>query len=411
MKTIRTAVGIVALCCASTLASTSAQSLTWLGRLGGSSSAASDVSDSGVVVGTTDSPSGIRAFRWTANTGMQSLGILATTGESFGSAISQDGGVIVGTSDAPNRMRIAFRWTAANGMQTVLGSNPYNSTAAGISANGDRIVVNLRRPQGNSFVDFVVFVTPNGSVQLDPPVGDAISASACSANGGAIVGSMTIYNPPNVTRRAFRWTAQTGIQNLGALSNATFANSSAACVSADGNIVYGTSEQGSGGNWVMFRWTPTAGMVSTGAAMFPADTTADGSVVVGSIGFARAVRWTQANGLEDLNQTYAALIRPGWKLTAATAISSDGRYIVGVGEFQGDDWVEREAFLLDTQAQCAAHNGDVDQNGCVDDADLLAVLFAFGNTGSNLGRVDVNCDSTVDDADLLMVLFNFGNGC
>jgi len=24
---------------------------------------------------------------------------------------------------------------------------------------------------------------------------------------------------------------------------------------------------------------------------------------------------------------------------------------------------------------------------------------------------DVNCDGTVDDADLLEVLFNFGNGC
>jgi hypothetical protein len=34
----------------------------------------------------------------------------------------------------------------------------------------------------------------------------------------------------------------------------------------------------------------------------------------------------------------------------------------------------------------------VDSNGCVDDADLLAILFAFGGTGSNLGRVDVNCD-------------------
>jgi uncharacterized membrane protein len=397
--------------CASTLASTDAQSVTWLGRLGGSNSAANDVSDSGIVVGTTDSPSGIRAFRWTANTGMQSLGILATSGESFGIAISQDGSTIVGSSDAANWMRIAFRWTAANGMQPVFSNNPHSSSAADVSASGDRIVVNLRRPQGNSFVDFVVFVTPNGSVQLDPPVGDAIGASACSANGGAIVGSMTIYPAPNVTRRAFRWTAQTGLQNLGALTNATFANSSAACVSADGNIVYGTSEQGSGGNWVMFRWTPTDGMVSTGAAMLPADTTADGSVVVGSIGFARAARWTQANGLEDLNQTYAALIRPGWKLTAATAISSDGRYIVGVGEFQGDDWVEREAFLLDTRSECTAHNGDVDQNGCVDDADLLAVLFNFGSTGSNLGRVDVNCDSTVDDADLLIVLFNFGDGC
>jgi len=60
---------------------------------------------------------------------------------------------------------------------------------------------------------------------------------------------------------------------------------------------------------------------------------------------------------------------------------------------------------------CVAHNGDVDANGCIDDADLLAVLFAFGNTGSNLGRVDMNCDNVVDDADLLQVLFNFGSGC
>jgi hypothetical protein len=53
----------------------------------------------------------------------------------------------------------------------------------------------------------------------------------------------------------------------------------------------------------------------------------------------------------------------------------------------------------------------VDANGCVDDADLLAVLFNFGNSGSNLGREDTNCDGVVDDADLLQVLFNFGSGC
>ena len=54
--------------------------------------------------------------------------------------------------------------------------------------------------------------------------------------------------------------------------------------------------------------------------------------------------------------------------------------------------------------------GDVDGSGCVDDADLLAVLFAFGNSGSNLPE-DVTRDGTVDDADLLVVLFNFGSGC
>jgi len=63
------------------------------------------------------------------------------------------------------------------------------------------------------------------------------------------------------------------------------------------------------------------------------------------------------------------------------------------------------------QPRCVQHRGDVDNNRCVDDADLLAVLFAFGQSGSNLGRVDINCDNVVDDADLLIVLFNFGAGC
>ncbi|MDM7461529.1 MAG: hypothetical protein P3X24_007790 [bacterium] len=53
--------------------------------------------------------------------------------------------------------------------------------------------------------------------------------------------------------------------------------------------------------------------------------------------------------------------------------------------------------------------GDVNGDGCVDDADLLQVLFNFGATGDN--DADVNNDNIVDDADLLIVLFNFGTGC
>lgn len=52
---------------------------------------------------------------------------------------------------------------------------------------------------------------------------------------------------------------------------------------------------------------------------------------------------------------------------------------------------------------------DVDGSGCVDDADLLAVLFDFGNTGNR--PTDINRDGVVDDADLLAVLFAFGQGC
>ena len=58
--------------------------------------------------------------------------------------------------------------------------------------------------------------------------------------------------------------------------------------------------------------------------------------------------------------------------------------------------------------RCETHNGDVNLDGCVDDADLLSVLFLFGSTERGI-REDVNCDGIVDDADLLTVLFNFGN--
>ncbi len=53
---------------------------------------------------------------------------------------------------------------------------------------------------------------------------------------------------------------------------------------------------------------------------------------------------------------------------------------------------------------------DVNLDGVVDDADLLAVLFTFGDTAPN-ADVDTNFDGVIDDADLLHVLFNFGSGC
>lgn len=58
----------------------------------------------------------------------------------------------------------------------------------------------------------------------------------------------------------------------------------------------------------------------------------------------------------------------------------------------------------------APSNGDVDGDGCVDDSDLLSVLFAFGQSGLGLFQ-DLNQDYLVDDADLLILLFNFGQGC
>jgi len=53
--------------------------------------------------------------------------------------------------------------------------------------------------------------------------------------------------------------------------------------------------------------------------------------------------------------------------------------------------------------------GDINGDGCVDDADLLAVLFHFGREGNLV--YDINRDGIVDDSDLLIVLDAIGQNC
>ena len=343
------------------------QSLTWLGTLpdGYGSQAYGVSADGAVVVGWADNGAGYgRAFRW-QNGVMQNLGTLAgdlSYASSYAFGVSADGAVVVGEAEGEAEYGVgdgrAFRWTASGGMQ-----------------------------------------------DLDTLGGGGSMASGVSADGAVVVG--VVY------RRAFRWTALGGMQDLGTLGGYW---SGAYGVSADGAVVVGGARNAAGQPRA-FRWTASGGMQDLGTLPGSRESgaysvSADGSVVVGwdynaGQGQYRAFRWTAAGGMEDLNTTYASLLTNGSVLIKARAISPDGRYIVGWGINAATERLE--AFLLDTR--CTAHNGDVDANGCVDDADLLAVLFAFGNTGSNLVRVDVNCDGVVDDADLLQVLFNFGSGC
>jgi hypothetical protein len=53
--------------------------------------------------------------------------------------------------------------------------------------------------------------------------------------------------------------------------------------------------------------------------------------------------------------------------------------------------------------------GDANRDGCVDDTDLAAVVFAFGSKEPL--DADVTDDGIVDDSDLSAVVFNFGEGC
>jgi len=123
-----------------------------------------------------------------------------------------------------------------------------------------------------------------------------------------------------------------------------------------------------------------------------------GSVYVmgSSVGGSTVVRY-DSNGSE-LWTVYRPQVE-----ARALAIDAQGNvYVTGWARQYNSDYVTIKYEQLRT--------GDVNGDGCVDDSDLLAVLFAFGDTGSNLPE-DLNGDGTVDDADLLEVLFNFGSGC
>jgi probable HAF family extracellular repeat protein len=254
--------------------------------------------------------------------------------------------------------------------------------------------------------------------------------------------------------RAFRWTAGGGMQDLGTLGGN---RSEAYGVSADGSVVVGWAENAAG-QWRAFRWTASGGMQNLGTLgaigamlmMFPptapwwsarlktpqgvgapfagrrrvgCKTSARWAALErglwcfrrrlrgGRLGSNaarqyRAFRWTASGGMEDLNTTYASLLTNGSVLWGA-------RHLPRWALYCGTGLQRRHKSHRSLPAGYGLHrgNGDVDRQRLCGRRRPVGSAVRLRQTGSNLGRVDVNCDGTVDDADLLQVLFNFGSGC
>ncbi|MEN3000707.1 MAG: hypothetical protein ABDI19_02565 [Armatimonadota bacterium] len=376
--------------------------------------------------------------------------------ESIAMCVSDDGTLVAGRTGnllTNSSAADAFLWNLRTNTVVRLSNN--GGVPFGMTPDGSKIVGDTNR-YGGSYTSFAFLWTPAGGTQILPaPNGTTHWAINITPDGSRTCGAVKYYgpaiwdtasNPPRLLRiypvygemcdlsddvrtalrfdgtygNIWRLNAQLDVQSEVILPPfGSDPYTLAVRLSPDGGVVVGMSGEiydiwlGVGNNYrpAMWRaarnWQVEPLATLGGQRGFAWDVNADTIVGFCSTpsGENRAVRWrisTATTQVEDLNVVYASLLSGGSRLRVAYGMSRNGRFIVGTGLNAATGRLE--AFLLDTR-----RTGDVDGNGCVDDADLLQVLFVFGQSGSN--PADVNGDGIVDDADLLLVLFNFGSGC
>ncbi|PYL58153.1 MAG: hypothetical protein DMF30_03635 [Verrucomicrobia bacterium] len=294
--------------------------------------------DGNVIVGAgcvpSSQPGGFvdQAFRWTVTGGYQLLGDLGS-GISDAYAASFDGSVVVGSSPPPGAFFGSFRWTATQGMMAVpVGCCPNAVTDDGTMVAGGNAWWKTSGETGN-FGDGSC-TDPQAPLTMVDLSADG-SLAAGSGKGGLDMFGQQATN-------AYQSTPTGNCQDIDAVFNR---NSDASGISADGSTIVGEA-QDSQGHYRAFRWTASTGMVDLGTLggnnllSNALATNQDGSVVVGtslttsSPDSNHAFIWIATRGIQDLQtvlKNHGARIPNGWILQVATDISEDGTVITGYG--------------------------------------------------------------------------------
>jgi probable HAF family extracellular repeat protein len=331
--------------------------LTNLGLLPGAriSRGSSISGDGSVVAGGCYYPDGhTRAFRWTSSGGMQDLGVLPGDLGAYGLGVSGDGSTVVGQSVAADGNDHAFRWTSGGGMQD-LGFLPGATWADACGTSGDGSAAVGSYCTSDGFLRGYLWTSAGGMQDLGVwPGGYNSSADAISGDGSTVAGSSGAGVNHTI---AFRWTSSGGMEDLGALSEEPFWFSAATATNRDGSVVAGCSYVDNGDNTAScraFRWTADGGMQNLGIlpgqiGSWANAISGDGSVLAGACtvdgwSIHRPFLWTAALGMVDLNGYFASLgvDLAGWTLVDAKGLSADGSAMTGWGIYNG----EQRAWLV-----------------------------------------------------------------
>ena len=299
---------------------------------GGYSYPSALTADGTMVVGqaTVGSAGNWRGFRWRPLTGQ--LDALVPAG-GLANALAtdvSDAGIVVGKSWPTFWGDIPTAWSTTGAVTSLtLPSNGYWGVAATVSHTGSTIFGTAGSPgfsTGVSWSDASSPVAFIGGAEL----------RATNSDGSVAVGKLGWSG----ASRAFRWTAATGVVDLGVLAGT--AESAALDVCGDGSVVVGYSYT-LGAAYKSFRWSQSAGMVHLGdlpgsTRSVAVATSADGLNIVGYTIEGDAFLWKPTTGSRKLLDVLTDLgaDTAGWtRLTQPSGISANGRFVIGYGDYQG----------------------------------------------------------------------------
>jgi probable HAF family extracellular repeat protein len=283
------------------------------------------------------------AFLWSSSGGMQDLG---TLDGAFSIAYGvNNAGQVAGYSLDSQGILTAFLWIQSTGM-TPLGALPGATYSYAFGVNSHGTIAGSSNSATSNGKIFAVLWNKSGSgykVQKLPPAPRALYTLSGALNDSGEVAGFFSFGKPAKTH-AFLWTKAKGTVDLGVLPGGT--NSNANAINSLGTITgYGTTAAFPLG--IAVNWDASGKIHRLGT--LPGDSSSAGEgindlgQVVGfsadSAGTSRAVLWSQAHGMQDLNKLIPA--NSGWSLIYAGATNKKGQ-ITGYGTFNG----ENHAFLL-----------------------------------------------------------------